>query len=170
VAKVFVSHRGVDAAPAERLAADLRSAGHEVWLDAWKIDPGDSIVEKMDAGLASADAVVLCLSADADGVNTAWMQREWASWPVPESSPVAVTARGLCRYGTWPPEHGSPRCHPRHDGGLKRSVPPSDHKLKNHEREGPRRHHFRLGPGTGSPSISGGDADSGGRAVTVEAR
>jgi hypothetical protein len=81
VAKVFVSHRGVDVdtAQAGRLARELEAAGHEVWLDVWEIDPGDSIVGKVDSGLASADVVVLCLSGDVDGVHTAWMLREWGS-------------------------------------------------------------------------------------------
>jgi hypothetical protein len=78
VAKVFVSHRGVDAAPAGRLADELRAAGHDVWLDADEIKVGDSVVEKIDAGLASLDVLVLCLSADDDGVHTTWMIREWA--------------------------------------------------------------------------------------------
>ncbi len=78
MAKLFVSHRGVDAGPAERLASELRAAGHDVWLDAWEIEVGDSVVEKIDAGLTSADFLVLCLSVDADGVHTAWMLREWA--------------------------------------------------------------------------------------------
>ncbi|WP_416210263.1 TIR domain-containing protein, partial [Frankia sp. Cr1] len=34
---MFVSHRGVDAVPAERLAKDLKAAGQDVWLDVWEI-------------------------------------------------------------------------------------------------------------------------------------
>lgn len=37
---VFVSHRGCDLAPAERLAEDIERAGHQVWLDEWVIDLG----------------------------------------------------------------------------------------------------------------------------------
>ncbi len=76
MARVFVSHRGVDAVPAERLANDLKAAGQEVWLDGWEIAVGDSIVEKMNAGLTAADYVVLCLSTA--GVEAPWMLREWA--------------------------------------------------------------------------------------------
>lgn len=78
MAKVFVSHRGVDTAQAEQLALELRVAGHDVWLDVWEIDISDSIIEKIDAGLTSTDVLVLCLSADADGVHTTYMLREWA--------------------------------------------------------------------------------------------
>jgi len=76
MARVFVSHRGVDSVPAERLAGDLRAAGQDVWLDEWEVRVGDSIIEAMNAGLASADFVVLCLSAA--GVDAPWIRREWA--------------------------------------------------------------------------------------------
>lgn len=77
MAKVFVSHRGADTAEAERLATEIRAAGHDVWLDAWAIGLGDSIVGRIDEGLAGAAYVVLCLSAQ--GVSTPWMGREWMS-------------------------------------------------------------------------------------------
>jgi hypothetical protein len=37
MANVFVSHRGPDLDGAERLAECIRAAGHNVWLDVWKI-------------------------------------------------------------------------------------------------------------------------------------
>ena len=76
MARVFVSHRGVDTVSAERLAQDLTAAGHAVWLDVWEIVVGDSIVERMNAGLTAADVVVLCLSTA--GVEAPWIVREWA--------------------------------------------------------------------------------------------
>lgn len=77
VAKVFISHRGTDAIQAERLALDMRAAGHDVWLDVWKIKPGDSIVQKISDGLETADYVAVCYSS-AD-VGGAWYDREWES-------------------------------------------------------------------------------------------
>jgi hypothetical protein len=74
---VFVSHRGADAAQALRLAEDLRRAGHQVWLDEWAIDIGDSLVKRMEEGLQGAAYLVLCYS-DA-GVMSPWMSREWMS-------------------------------------------------------------------------------------------
>lgn len=75
MAKVFISHRGCDAMAAERLALEISAAGHEVWLDLWNIYPGDSIVQRINSGLESADYVVVCYSsADA---TAAWMGREW---------------------------------------------------------------------------------------------
>lgn len=74
---VFISHRLSDAAPAERLATEIRAAGHQVWLDTWEIALGDSIIERMNEGLTGATYVVVCYS-DA-GVTSAWMGREWMS-------------------------------------------------------------------------------------------
>jgi molybdopterin-guanine dinucleotide biosynthesis protein A len=60
-----------------RLRDDLEARGHRLWFDALEIDVGDSIVAKMDSGLASASHLLLCLSAS--GVDTPWISREWMS-------------------------------------------------------------------------------------------
>jgi len=77
MANVFISHRSDDAAVAERLAHEIRSHGHQVWLDVWEIQPGDSIVERIGIGLEGASYLVLCYSAA--GVLAAWFNREWMS-------------------------------------------------------------------------------------------
>ncbi|GIF73697.1 toll/interleukin-1 receptor domain-containing protein [Asanoa siamensis] len=77
MAVVFVSHRVADAALAEKLADDIRAAGHDVRLDETDLAVGDSIVEWMNAGLSAADYVVLCYSTH--GVESPWITREWAS-------------------------------------------------------------------------------------------
>jgi hypothetical protein len=77
MANVFISHRKTDDQEAERLADQIRNAGHQVWLDEWNIGLGDSIVEKMNEGLEGATYVVVCYSSS--GVTSAWMGREWYS-------------------------------------------------------------------------------------------
>lgn len=77
MANVFISHRGSDLPEAERLAAEIRNAGHDVWLDKWKIQLGDSIVERINEGLEGATYVIICYSAS--GVMSPWMGREWMS-------------------------------------------------------------------------------------------
>lgn len=77
MANVFISHRGADATEAARLARDLQTAGHRVWLDAWEISPGDSIIGRMNEGLEGAAYVVLCYSRS--GVDSPWIGREWMS-------------------------------------------------------------------------------------------
>nr|WP_042179657.1 toll/interleukin-1 receptor domain-containing protein [Kibdelosporangium sp. MJ126-NF4]CEL13945.1 hypothetical protein [Kibdelosporangium sp. MJ126-NF4]CTQ88314.1 hypothetical protein [Kibdelosporangium sp. MJ126-NF4] len=77
MAAVFVSYRSTDHIEAERLAVDLRGHGHQVWLDTWELRPGDSVVQKMDEGLAAARYLVLCCSTNSSA--SPWQSREWMS-------------------------------------------------------------------------------------------
>ena len=77
MANVFISHRGQDIKEAERLADEIRMAGHDVWLDQWKIDVGDSLVHRINEGLEGATYLILCYSPAA--VTSPWMSREWMS-------------------------------------------------------------------------------------------
>ncbi|KOG43689.1 toll/interleukin-1 receptor domain-containing protein [Streptomyces resistomycificus] len=77
MANVFISHRKVDVATAQRLADDVSRAGHDVWFDEWEIGIGDSIVDRINAGLEGTSYLVLCYSA-AD-VMSPWVTREWMS-------------------------------------------------------------------------------------------
>jgi hypothetical protein len=77
VAFVFVSHRGVDSDAAERIAEEIQAAGHHVWLDIWEIGLGDSIIERMNEGIAASAFLVLCCSVA--GVDAPWISREWLS-------------------------------------------------------------------------------------------
>jgi hypothetical protein len=78
MASVFICHRGADQAAAERLARELRERGHDVWLDTWKIELGDSVIERINGGLWAASHLVLCCSAASS--TSAWMDREWMSF------------------------------------------------------------------------------------------
>ena len=73
----FISHRKQDAALAERLAEEIRQAGFQVWFDEWNIRIGDSIIERINAGLENARYLILCYSEA--GVLSPWMSREWMS-------------------------------------------------------------------------------------------
>jgi hypothetical protein len=77
VARVFISYRSVDLPLVERLAYELRQAGHQVWLDIWDIQLGDSLVERINEGLTGAAYVVACFSSA--GAFAPWMGREWMS-------------------------------------------------------------------------------------------
>lgn len=76
MANVFISYRGSDAKKALRLAKRIGKAGHKVWLDQWKIKIGDSIVGRINEGLAEADYLVLCYSSSGDSACTTV---EWGS-------------------------------------------------------------------------------------------
>lgn len=77
MARVFVSHRSDDIDEARRLALEVEARGHEVWLDEWKIDLGDSIVERINSGLESIQFLIICYSGL--GIDSPWMSREWMS-------------------------------------------------------------------------------------------
>jgi len=75
MANVFISHRRVDDAEAERLATEIRNVGHDVWLDVWEIGIGDSIIQRMNEGLTGATYLVLCYSSS--DVLAPWISSEW---------------------------------------------------------------------------------------------
>ena len=77
MANVFLSHRVSDVALAEKLAEQIKAAGHQVWFDEWEINIGDSITARMNEGLSGSAYLVLCYSAD--GVMAPWISREWLS-------------------------------------------------------------------------------------------
>jgi hypothetical protein len=74
---VFICHRKADAELAEGLAEDVRRAGYRVWLDEWEIGIGDSIVERINAGLEDLKYLIVCYCEA--GVLSPWMSREWMS-------------------------------------------------------------------------------------------
>ena len=76
MANCFLCHRKADAAAVERLAVELRNAGHQVWFDEWEIGVGDSIVGKIDQGLTDATYLILCYSAAGP---SDWTDREFHS-------------------------------------------------------------------------------------------
>jgi hypothetical protein len=73
MAEVFISHRKDDAALAEKLAVEIRNAGHKVWFDEWEIEVGDSIVEKVNDDL-EVSHFVFCYSSSGSSL---WTDREW---------------------------------------------------------------------------------------------
>jgi hypothetical protein len=101
MARVFVSHRDSDLAEAIRLAKELRPRGHDVWLDEWKINLGDSVVAEIDSGLEAAAYVVLCYSSS--GVHSPWMGREWMSALWRQLSGVNVKLLPVILTGGGPP-------------------------------------------------------------------
>ncbi|MCP4700166.1 MAG: toll/interleukin-1 receptor domain-containing protein [Gammaproteobacteria bacterium] len=100
MANLFLSHRKADAALAERLAAELKNAGHQVWFDEWRINIGDSIVEQIDQGLEGAAYLLLCYSSA--GMSP-WVDREWMPTLARQLSGHAVKILPLLLNGGKPP-------------------------------------------------------------------
>jgi hypothetical protein len=80
--KAFISYSHKDAAFAKMLAADLRAADIEVWIDQDAIVPGQSIAQRINQGLASTDYVLIL-------VSSAFLN---SNWTTSESSAAIVAA------------------------------------------------------------------------------
>lgn len=71
---VFISYSNKDRGFVERLAADLRNRGLYVWCDRWELKVGDSLIEKINAGITSQDYLIIVLSETS--VRSQWVMRE----------------------------------------------------------------------------------------------
>jgi TIR domain len=74
---VFVSYAHQDEKWVQVLADNLHRVGLEVFLDRWEIVGGSRLSQRLQQGLASADVVVLVVSAAAVGKQ--WWQEEFAA-------------------------------------------------------------------------------------------
>ncbi len=57
MSSIFISHSWSDKSSARKLAADLRKVGVYVWLDEAEIKLGDSLIQKIRAGIDTVDYV-----------------------------------------------------------------------------------------------------------------
>lgn len=71
---VFISYNKNDRELAGTLAVQLRLASIDVFLDAWEIEPGDSIPGKVNGALALVDTVLVLWSDDA--ARSRWVGAE----------------------------------------------------------------------------------------------
>lgn len=71
---VFLSHNSEDKPYAKSLATALQLVGCQVWLAAWKIRPGDSILGTVNEGLEQFDIFLLVWSSSA--AASRWVEFE----------------------------------------------------------------------------------------------
>lgn len=71
----FISHNHRDKPQVTPLAARLRLLGVDVWLDSWKIRPGDRIFGKINEALRLVDTVIVFWSANSS--KSPWVNTEW---------------------------------------------------------------------------------------------
>jgi hypothetical protein len=71
---VFISHSSKDKAFVRKLVADLKSANLPLWFDEEQIGVGDSIVAKINDGLASSVYILVVLSRSS--LASRWVQDE----------------------------------------------------------------------------------------------
>lgn len=72
--RVFVSHSSVDTPFAKEVAVELGLFHFKVWYDDWEIAIGESIVERVFAGLNGSDVLLIVLSRAA--VASRWVKEE----------------------------------------------------------------------------------------------
>lgn len=70
----FLSYSSVDVEIATRIASGLRVLDPPLWFDKWSIEPSESIVERINDGLARSDTLVVLLTPSS--VESRWVQRE----------------------------------------------------------------------------------------------
>lgn len=74
MSSIFLSYSHLDKPFARRLAADLRLAGHAVWIDETEINIGDSLIEKIREGLDQVDCFAAVLSQAS--ILSPWVTKE----------------------------------------------------------------------------------------------
>jgi len=74
MSSIFISYSHKDKPFAKRLAADVRNAGHTVWVDDIEILVGDSLIEKICHGIDSVDFVAAIISSTS--LNSQWVKKE----------------------------------------------------------------------------------------------
>jgi hypothetical protein len=71
---VFLCHASEDKSLARRIAEELLKQGVDTFFDQWEIGPGDSIRQKIDAGLADCTHFVVLLTPQS--LSKAWVNAE----------------------------------------------------------------------------------------------
>lgn len=71
---LFLCHSTEDKSFARRIGNDLRSFNLNVWIDEAEIKVGDSLIEKISAGIESVQYMLAIISANS--VSSNWVQKE----------------------------------------------------------------------------------------------
>jgi hypothetical protein len=71
---IFISHAGADAEIANRLASDLRNAGHETKIDTKELRLGDDTIEFINNGISQAHSIIILYSKHT--ANAKWQKLE----------------------------------------------------------------------------------------------
>ena len=74
---IFISYNHEDKDQAQLIATNLVQARKNVWIDKWEINAGDSLIQRIEEALGSADAILILLSETS--VNSEWCRKELRS-------------------------------------------------------------------------------------------
>jgi hypothetical protein len=71
---IFISYSHQDSDFVDSLAANLVRAKHNVWMDRWELNVGDSLTSKIEENLTYSSAIIVVLSKSS--VGSGWCRRE----------------------------------------------------------------------------------------------
>ncbi|HJY82737.1 MAG TPA: toll/interleukin-1 receptor domain-containing protein [Candidatus Binatia bacterium] len=74
MSNVFISHSSLDKRFVKRLAIALLSNGFPVWLDSWRLEYGDSLLDSIYTGIDASSLLLLVVSHRSNG--SGWVNRE----------------------------------------------------------------------------------------------
>lgn len=72
--RVFLSHSSADKPFVRKLASDLDQCGIDVWFDEWELGVGDSLHERIAAGMDKSSWLAVVLSINSTRSN--WVKKE----------------------------------------------------------------------------------------------
>ena len=87
--RVFLSHSRADRDIVLQVAAALITHRLPVWLDRWELKPGDSIIERIESGIAASGYMVVFLSPAS--ARSRWVRREMSSALMAELTDRSIT-------------------------------------------------------------------------------
>lgn len=73
---VFLSHSSKDKKVVDKIFNEVQKNQIRAWYDKYEIQPGDSITDKINDGLANSDIGVICISKNFLNSSTGWTKNE----------------------------------------------------------------------------------------------
>ena len=71
---IFLSYSHKDRAFVDMFAVNLVKARHNVWMDRWELNIGDSLTQKIEENLTASSAILIIMSQHS--VASDWCKRE----------------------------------------------------------------------------------------------
>lgn len=72
---IYLAHSSRDKGLTQMVHDDLKSLGHKPWLDNYAISVGESIIRKLEEGIAGCEYLMVFLSKNSE--NSEWVRVEW---------------------------------------------------------------------------------------------
>jgi TIR domain/Restriction endonuclease len=87
--KIFLSYAQSDRFKVDQIAAALRTAGGNIWFDAWELASGDTIIERVERAVQASDVFLVFLSPAS--IESRWVHMELGQLLTREMNDRAIT-------------------------------------------------------------------------------